>query len=401
MKRKSDRSQLGPQPKYRPRRNLKRNLPADNTDEHTQFRNLYYSFNSPAGFGGENRFLDGVKKYIGRSKGILKRARQWLAAADSYSVHRPRRTGRKRPRMPTIVSGVGVMAQMDLADFPRFSQFNDGNRYILVCIDAFSWMVWAESVTDKSAASVVRAANKIFTRMRNTPTHIQTDTGKEFYNVDFTRLMKKYKMTHYSTRNMDKKATIAERFIRTLKDKIYRFLTFSSGFRYSDVLQKIVQQYNNTIHSSIGIEPSRVNYSNQEEIFNRLQNDERKPSTYGNNKRPSRLMPGDNVRLSSIRSTFDKSSTANWTEEIFKVKTVKNTKPNVYKLVDLNDESVEGIFYDFELQKVPVDVTEKFFKIESIIKKKKVAGRWHYFVKFLGYDDSFNDWVTEIDENGS
>ena len=114
-----------------------------------------------------------------------------------------------------------------------------------------------------------------------------------------------------------------------------------------------------------------------------------------------RRLPSDNVRLSSIRSTFDKSSTANWTEEIFKVKTVKNTKPNVYKLVDLNDKSVEGIFYDFELQKVPVDVTEKFFKIESIIKKKKVAGRWYYFVKFLGYDDSFNDWVTEIDENGS
>ena len=107
------------------------------------------------------------------------------------------------------------------------------------------------------------------------------------------------------------------------------------------------------------------------------------------------------IKCSSIRSTFDKSSTANWTEEIFKVKTVKNTKPNVYKLVDLNDESVEGIFYDFELQKVPVDVTEKFFKIESIIEKKKVAGRWYYFVKFLGYDDSFNDWVTEIDENGS
>ena len=114
-----------------------------------------------------------------------------------------------------------------------------------------------------------------------------------------------------------------------------------------------------------------------------------------------RRLPSDNVRLSSIRSTFDKSSTANWTEEIFKVKTVKNTKPNVYKLVDLNDKSVEGIFYDFELQKVPVDVTEKFFKIESIIEKKKVAGRWYYFVKFLGYDDSFNDWVTEIDENGS
>ena len=114
-----------------------------------------------------------------------------------------------------------------------------------------------------------------------------------------------------------------------------------------------------------------------------------------------RRLPSDNVRLSSIRSTFDKSSTTNWTEDIFKVKTVKNTKPNVYKLVDLNDESVEGIFYDFELQKVPVDVTEKFFKIESIIEKKKVAGRWYYFVKFLGYDDSFNDWVTEIDENGS
>ena len=101
-----------------------------------------------------------------------------------------------------------------------------------------------------------------------------------------------------------------------------------------------------------------------------------------------RRLPSDNVRLSSIRSTFDKSSTANWTEEIFKVKTVKNTKPNVYKLVDLNDESVEGIFYDFELQKVPVDVTEKFFKIESIIKKKKVAARWYYFVKYV--------WVMTI-----
>ena len=115
-----------------------------------------------------------------------------------------------------------------------------------------------------------------------------------------------------------------------------------------------------------------------------------------------RRLPSDNVRLSSIRSTFDKSSTANWTEEIFKVKTVKNTKPNVYKLVDLNDESVEGIFYDFELQKVPVDVTEKFFKIESIIKKKKSCWQVVLFCQVcLGYDDSFNDWVTEIDENGS
>ena len=114
-----------------------------------------------------------------------------------------------------------------------------------------------------------------------------------------------------------------------------------------------------------------------------------------------RRLPSDNVRLSSIRSTFDKSSTANWTEEIFKVKTVKNTKPNVYKLVDLNDESVEGIFYDFELQKVPVDVTEKFFKIESIIEKKKLLAGGIILSSFLGYDDSFNDWVTEIDENGS
>ena len=142
----------------------------------------------------------------------------------------------------------------------------------------------------------------------------------------------------YSTYN-EGKSVVAERFFRTLKNKLYKHMTATSKNVYYDVLDDIVNEYDNTKHSTIKMKPKDVKNDNK-----RVYIDE-------HNKKSARFNVGDRVRISKFKNIFAKGYTSNWSRETFIVNKINDTVPYTYNLKDLNDEEIIGSFYDRELQK--------------------------------------------------
>ena len=157
--------------------------------------------------------------------------------------------------------------------------------------------------------------------------------------------------TMYSTHN-EGKSVVAERFIKTLKSKIYKYMTSISKNVYIDKLDDIVDEYNNTYHTTIKMKLADVRdntYINADKEIN--------------NKDP-KFKVGDHVRISKYKNIFAKGYIPNWSEEVFVIKNVKNTVPWTYVINDLNGEEITGTFYEKELQKT----NQEEFRIEKVIR---------------------------------
>jgi hypothetical protein len=252
----------------------------------------------------------------------------------------------------------------------------------------FTKKAWVFPLKTKSGPDVARALGELFSEV--VFKKMQTDKGREFYNAAVSRVMEEYGVAHFSSENENIKASVVERFNRTLRGKIHTHLTATNSHRYIDVLQDAVAGYNATPHSATGMPPDDVSYDNQEEVWTRLYEGR------AWNTKPVRILAVDDyVRVTKGATTFDRGYTPNWTTEIFRVQAVLDQeRPIVYRVKDLNEESVAGTFYEKELQKVKLP-TE--FKIEKILKKRKRGRAREMFVKWMGYPDSFNSWVSEKD----
>ena len=128
------------------------------------------------------------------------------------------------------------------------SRYNKEIRYLSCAIDLFSKYAWGVPI---KGASIVNAFKKIISEGRK-PNKIWVDQGSEFYNKSFTDFLKMNNIEMYSTYN-EGKSVIAERFIRTLKNKIFKHMTAISKNVYFDVLDDIVKKYNNTVYRAIKI----------------------------------------------------------------------------------------------------------------------------------------------------
>ena len=178
----------------------------------------------------------------------------------------------------------------------------------------------------------------------------------------------------YSTHN-EGKFVVAESFIRTLKSKIYKYMTSISKNVYIDKIDDIVDEYNNTYHATIKMKPIDV-----------------KDNTYINtskeiNNKDPKFKVGDHVRISKYKNIFAKRYMTNWSEEVFVIKKVKNTIPWTYVINDLNGEEIIGTFYQKELQKA----NQEEFRIEKVIRRKGDK----LYVKWKGYDNSFKSWIDK------
>ena len=142
----------------------------------------------------------------------------------------------------------------------------------------------------------------------------------------------------YSTYN-EGKSVVAEIFIRTLKNKLYKQHMTATGKKvYYNVLDDVVNKYNNTKHSTIKMKT--IDVKNNKRVYI----DE-------HNEKESKFKVGDRVRISRYKNIFAKRYASNWSSEIFIVDKINDTVPCTYNLKDLNDEEIIGSFYDRELQK--------------------------------------------------
>ena len=227
---------------------------------------------------------------------------------------------------------------VDLADMQTISRKNKGIKYLLCTIDLYSKYAFVIPLKDKEGISIVNAFDEIIKKSGKKTNKIWVDQGGEFYNNVFKKWLSDNDIIMYSTYN-EGKSVVAERFIRTLKNKSYKHMTATDKNVYYDVLDDVVNKYNNTKHSTIKMKSIDVKHNNK-----RVYIDE-------HNEKDSRFKVGDRVRISKFKNIFAKGYTPNWSTEIFIVDKINNTMPYTYNIKSLNGEEIIGSFYDRELQK--------------------------------------------------
>ena len=151
---------------------------------------------------------------------------------------------------------------VDLADMQSLSRKNKGIKYLLCAIDLYSKYAFVIPLKDKKGISVVNAFNKIIKQSNRKPNKIWVDQEGEFYNNVFKKWLSNNDIIMYSTYN-EGKSVVAERFIRRLKNKFYKHMTATGKNVYHDVLDDLVNQYNNTKHSAIKMKPIDVRDNNK------------------------------------------------------------------------------------------------------------------------------------------
>jgi hypothetical protein len=197
-----------------------------------------------------------------------------LRKIPAYTYHFPRKY--KFPRRRVIVPEMNDQWGIDLADIQNISGANNRKRYLLCAIDIFSKRAWMEAVSNKRGPTVLEALKKIFKRAGVQPRLIQSDSGGEFFNSHVKAYLKEKGIVLFSVRSELKCCTI-ERFIRTIKSRIYRYLTHHNTKKFIHKLRDIENLYNNSFHRSIQMCPSEVTASNQAEVFRTLYLDDNPP----------------------------------------------------------------------------------------------------------------------------
>lgn len=291
-------------------------------------------------------------------------------------------------RRKVYSKGVDEIWTADLADFSQYSRQNRGYKFILVVLDVFSRYAWARPLKNKTGVQVTQAFEDIF-KDGNKPIKLWTDRGTEFLNTNMSRMLETNGIELYSTYN-EPKAMIAERFIRTLRKKIESNYILTMSTVWYDILPQLLHEYNTTRHQSIKMTPEEARMPKNFDLVNRIQYSRPK-----NLVQKSMYSVGDHVRISVHKNLFTKGASANWSEEIFEItEVVTQTQPVTYRLKDLAGEVLEGAFYTEQLQQT----NQQIYRIDRVIRKRKRKdGTQELYVKWSGYPDKFNQWMSATD----
>lgn len=351
---------------------------------------IYYDVSARGSFGGIDSLFRQSKKY---NPQILKAdVKKWLEKQEDYGVHFPFRKSVQTSRI--IVKGINYMWKMDLMDMSSLARYNGGVKYVLLVIDDFSRYVWVAPLRSKSGDDVVSKIKGIFSIKK--PIYVRTDKGKEFVNAKFQNFLKLQKVKHIVTQS-EKKAAIAERAIKTIKSKLYKYMYNKQIHKYVDILQEVVKVYNSSYHTSIKMQPREVNKKNEESVWRNLYVNNNNFLIRYKNKKLKLLKIGDYVRISFLRQTFAREYRQKWSSEIFQIYKifVRDGVP-VYLLRDFGGEEIQGSFYREELQLTEYD-EGAFYKIEKIIRRRRNvnSGKKEYLVKWLNWGKKYNSWVSE------
>lgn len=299
-----------------------------------------------------------------------------------HEIHAPAR--RNFPRSRVVIKG--VLDDKWEADLVEMIPYKDmGYRYLLTVIDCGSKMAWAEPIKRKTGEEVTAAMKEIFKKAKVTPKHLHTDQGREFYNRPFTDLMKKNNVNHFSTFST-LKATIVERFNRTLKGLMWKHFNVIGSYKWVTHIPQLLADYNGRVHRSTGMEPNKVTKKHENDILARLFTSNSGKKSAAVKRRLPKFRVGDTVRISKHKTLFEKGYLPNWTNEQFSVGRVYKRNVPMYELVDNDGNAIQGKFYEEELKKT---AHPGIYLVERIVKKKPKE----VLVKWLGMPSSQNSWI--------
>lgn len=368
-------------------------------------RQVFLDPASPACFASAENVLIEVRRVY--PKTTLADVVDVLQRLPTYTLHKYRRVRFKRLRVvPTnFMSDV----QADLADMQKIADANDNFRYIIVAVDVLSRRIFAAPTKSKGSSHMIAAFKRLFRQMPVLPRRIFTDKGLEFVAGDVkTFLQKQMLVEHLVAQSPDVKAAVAERFVRTLKSRLYKYFTANNTTRWIEVLPKICDAINRTKSRATGLRPNDVNFSNATELINRLYAPQLVQQTQSirNNAMTDTKTPvvgtfreGDTVRIAKEKTIFEKSYLPNYTQKEFKIKTINSARrPVNYWLTNEDNQPIKGRFYGVELSRTKPNLsTEKRLIIEKVLKTRKRRGLVEYYVKWKGLAEQESSWITAAD----
>ncbi len=332
-------------------------------------RNIYYNVSKEGGFSGIQALRRAVLK-AGHKHISVADIRAWLETQDTYTLHKPPKRTFKHSRV--VVGGMDQQWQADLVDIRRHAKDNQGVKFLLCVIDVFSKYAWVVPVKTTQGIEIAGAFDSILKKSNRKPSALQTDKGGEFMNHHFQTLLKKRKIHFFTSHNVETKASVVERFNKTQKTKLWKYMEYKNSDHFVHLLPKFVASYNNTYHRSIKMAPKQVNSKNQEKVWYHLYGKDQIEPTV-----KIKLKIGDIVRITIYHRNFRRGFHPKWTDEVFTIcKVYKKLTPARYVIKDDEGEVVEGTFYAEELQKVIPE--KKLWVIEKIIRRreKQVLVKW-------------------------
>lgn len=363
-------------------------------EENDYLTRIYHDPRHPASFQTPQDVFNIVRQER-QHKLSFRQINRWVTNQESYSKNK--RVYKQFARNRVVVKGIDDQWDADLAQLDKFAVDNDNVRYLLCVIDIFSRFAWVVPLKNKFQTTIVPAFQSILDDSGRKPNRLRTDAATDFTSTGFQRMAKANRFRHFTTSG-EKQANYVERFIQTLKSRLYRYIIQRNSSRYIDDLQDIVHAYNNSFHRGIQMEPAFVNAQNEKQLWWQMYLPEEffsgiKPPKF--RKKPFLIDIGDHVRIARTLGRLSRKYDQKWTSEVFQVSDrFHRYEIPIYKLRDITGESVRGTFYQGELQKIDFDLTQNALgKIEHIIKYRGRGRNREAYVKWLDWPKKFNSWV--------
>jgi len=280
----------------------------------------------------------------------------------------------------------------ELIGVEAYAKYNDNYRYIFSVIEVFSKYLYLIPIWAKNGISVASAFWSIFhERRRRRPIWVRTDKGKEFLNNLLQDMLQDEGGIRFQVcRNTDLKCAVMERVQRTIRDRLYKYFTHKYTYRYIDVLPQFVKAYNDTVHWTTAMAPSRVTDSDVLAIWKRMEAARRGRVRVA---KAATFRVGQHVRISKESMRFAKPAEQNFSTETFKVAKANDRRQRaVYELVDLNGTPIDSQFHHEEL--TPERITDlTFYKTDKILHMRGRRGIRENLVRWRGYGQEFDSWV--------
>ena len=287
----------------------------------------------------------------------------------------------KFERKKIIVNHIDEIHSCDLVDMQKYSRVNKGYKYIFTNIDIFSKYAYAFPLKTKTIKEIKSCFQKIFNERK--PKYIWSDQESSFFSKEMVNFFKDNNVKIYHTHS-DLKAVIIERFNKSLRELMMKEFVKNNNTVWYNILPDLINTYNNRYHQTIKMRPKNVNKLNEKHIKNTVYN-------YDITNKKPKFKINDLVRISlKRRALFDKSTgNIKWSEQLYKIYKINKSNVITYQLKDMNDEIIKGQFYTKELQ-LTKNTTGEYI-IEKILKTNKDK----IYVKWRGYDNSFNSWINK------
>lgn len=347
----------------------------------------------PIAFSGINNIF---KYYKGKIS--IKKIKEFLSQNESYTIHKEYHKGQRNISYSHFKR---YQFQMDLVDIQGLAKYNDDVHYLLTVIDTFTRYAFVRLLKSKHGDIVLHAFKSVLEEAIENPKTLVIDRGTEFKNKEFENFCMANGIVLFTPDSSIHGAYI-ERFNRTLQGIMYKYMTENETYRFIDktnrdgsithLMPLFLKTYNGRRHRMIGTTPQIAEDNPDTHIFIR-KNMQKYYATI--KSRPTKFQIGDTVRISKMKGKFARGYKEQSNEEIFKIHKIStNKRIPMFTLKSYNGkEIIQGAFYDFEITKVGNEI----FRVEKILRRRKVGDKNQIYVKWKGFDASYNSWIDDED----